>query len=325
MERADVLVIGGGVIGLSVALACAEAGADVVLLSGDAPPASLAAGGMLCPSFEAAHEGGRALARLGAESLALWDGFADRLTGGDRALIDYRRDGVLGVGYPAGFLQGEAVAPPAFVEATGAVLVPGEGQVDPRRLLTALGTRLAELGVRRRAGVARALIEEDAAVLGAKTDGGGVLAGRTILAVGASATGLGLPPGLIVPVRGRAFCATLPGLPAFPGSGVLRAPSVYLCQKADGTLYVGATEELRPAEAVLDGLWLEAGWLVPALRGAARAHVFDGVRPGTPDGLPVIRPDPARAGLFLALGHHRSGVLLAPLTAARAAAWAARP
>ena len=319
----DVLIVGGGVIGLSAALACADAGARVSVLSGDAPPASLAAGGMLCPSFEAAHEGGRALARLGLESLALWDGFAERVSDGAPRTLDYRRSGVLGVGYPPGFLRGEPVAAPACVEAGNAVLVPREGQVDPRRLLGRLDAALTERGVGRHAGSVDVLIERNGRVEGARAGGRIVRAGRTILATGAtSPAAFGLPPGLTVPIRGRAFATRLPGLPPLPGSGVLRSPSVYVCQKADGTLYVGATEEVRDGDAMLEGLWLEAGWLIPALRAAERLAVYDGVRPGTVDGLPVVEPDRSREGLFLALGHHRNGVLLAPLTAQRAAAWA---
>ena len=323
MGRADVLVIGGGVIGLAAALACADRGARVTVLRGVRPPSALAAAGMLCPSFEAMHEGGRALAAMGAESLALWDGFAARVSGGDPRALDYRRDGALGVGYPPGFLGGAPCDVPGGIEAAGGVLVPNEGQVDPRRLLLALARRLHEAGAAMVEANADGLMREGARVVGALAGGEPTRADRTVLATGAAGQAGGLAPtGLIRPLRGRAFGARLaPGDHlALPGAGVLRAPTTYLCQKADGSIYVGATEETRPADAVLDGLWHEACWLVPALRRAARVAVFDGVRPGTEDGLPVLRAE--APGLFLALGHHRNGVLLAPLTAARAADWA---
>ena len=320
MNASDVLILGGGVIGLTVALACADRGARVGVLTGERPPTTLAAGGMLCPSFEAAHEGGRTLAALGGESLALWDDHAARVTDGVPMVIDYRRGGVVGVGYPPGFLKGASLPVPQGVQADAAVLVPEEGQVDPRRLMTALDRRLTEIGVERHAVTATELLREGGRVVGAAAGGARFLAARTILATGAG-TGLA-PQGLIEPVRGRAFAARLPDDVVFdlPGADVLRAPAVYVCRKADGVLYVGATEELRPADAVLDGLWHEACWLIPALRRAERLSVFDGMRPGTRSGLPVLRA--AEEGLFLALGHHRNGVLLAPVTAARAAAWA---
>ena len=320
MSDADVLVIGGGVTGLAAALACADGGARVVVLRGSRPPAALAAGGMLCPSFEAMHEGGRTLAALGADSLALWDAFAARVSEGDPTALDYRRGGALGVGYPPGLVGGRRCDVPAGIEAEGGVLVPGEGQVDPRRLMTALERCLRTASVRLSEGDAVTLLREGDAVRGAVTTDGTVRAARTVLATGASG-GLA-PPGLLRPVRGRAFAARLaPGDRLdLPGAGVLRAPTVYLCEKADGTLYVGATEELRAADAVLDGLWHEACWLVPALARATRTGVFDGMRPGTDDGLPVLRE--GAPGLYLALGQHRNGVLLCPLAARRAAAWA---
>ena len=323
MTRAslDVLVIGGGVIGASIALACADRGLRTALWGGTAPPASAAAAGMLCPSFEAMHEGGDALVRLGCEALSLWDDFAARIAGSPKD-IDYRRGGALGVGFPPGLLRGVPVPVPRGVEAQGGVMVEGEGQVDPRSVLVALRVRLAEAGVRRIGGNALRLLTEGDRVVGAEGDegGGAVLANRCVLA-----TGMGglAPPGLLRGVRGRAFRVRPPEGFALPGAGVLRSPAVYLCEKADGTLYVGATEEERQADAMLDGLWHEASWLVPALRGAERLGTYDGIRPRTEDGLPVIGPDPDRKNLFLALGHHRNGVLLAPLTARRAATWCA--
>ena len=321
MTTFDVCVVGGGVIGGAIALAAADQGARVVQIADDGPAASQAAAGMLCPSFEAMHEGGRGLAALGAASLALWDGFAARL--GDD--LDYRRGGALGVGYPPGMLRGQPAAVPPGIAASGAVLVPNEGQVDPRRVVGALTACCRAIGVVRRSAVVTQLREANGEIEieSAAADGEAISARRVVLATGAT-PGLA-PSGLMRPVRGRAIRARLRAPLSLPGAGVLRSPSVYLCEKGDGTLYVGATEEEqgdRPGEAMLNGLWHEACWLVPALRDAERLGVFDGLRPTTVDGLPVVGPDPERGGVFLALGHHRNGVLLAPLTARRAAAWA---
>ena len=315
MPSSDVLVIGGGVIGLSVAHECARRGASVTLLSDGAPGASLAAAGMLCPAFEAMQTGGRALAGMGLASLGLWDAYAARL--GDAGTLGYERRGTVGVGYPPRALPGTPAPVPAGIEAGGAVLVAGEGQVDPRRLAGALARACGASGVRAARGRAARLTAEGARVTGAELAGGEVLsANATVAATGAGA----LVPGVrLTGVRGRAFLVrnTL-GL-----DRVVRSPSVYLAPKPDGLLYVGATEEeagaSRDGPAAPDGLWSEACWLAPSLRGAGVLARFDGVRPRTEDELPMIGPHGALTGPVLALGHHRNGVLLAPLTAARAA------
>ena len=309
----DVLVVGGGVIGASVAHALAVRGAAVMLLADGAPGATMAAAGMLCPSFEAMQTGGRTLAAMGARSLALWDGFAWGLADDPARALGYDRSGVIGVGFPPAKLSGAPVPVPEGLEAGRAVLVEGEGQVDPRLLLTALEAACARAGVRRVRGRAASLITEDDHVRGtALMDGGVLRADRTVVASGAGA----LVPGLAMhAVRGRAFLVrNTPGL-----TRVVRSPSVYLAPKPNGTLYVGATEEeegaSRDGPAAPEGLWSEALWLAPSLRGAAVLARFDGLRPRTADELPVIGRHETLERLWVASGHHRNGVLLAPLTA----------
>ena len=93
--------------------------------------------------------------------------------------------------------------------------------------------------------------------------------------------------------------------------------------KPGRTLYVGATEEeaetSRAGRAAADGLWSEALWLAPGLRDAEVLDRFEGLRPRLPSELPLIGPHPGIERLLLAVGHHRNGVLLAPLTAQRIA------
>ncbi|MBB4657760.1 NAD(P)/FAD-dependent oxidoreductase [Parvularcula dongshanensis] len=313
MTSFDMAVAGGGVIGLGVALEAARRGARVVLVSDDGPRASAAAAGMLCPSFEALHFGGRALLKLGTDSLALWDGFAASLAEDPARDLDYRRDGVIALGFPPRALPGEPCTVPDGVEASRALLVPGEGQVDPRRLLPALERACEAAGMERRAGRVSGLVGDAEQAQGVVLEGGESLRAATVvLATGAAPR----EEAEMVPLRGRALAVA--GLPVMP-ERTLRSPGVYLCPKADGTLYVGATEEERDMPAALDGVWHEASWLMPSLTKGRIVRRFDGVRPGTRDGLPIVRRSSRKKALILALGHHRNGVLLAPLTAKRVA------
>jgi glycine oxidase len=106
---------------------------------------------------------------------------------------------------------------------------------------------------------------------------------------------------------------------------ILRAPGAYLCPKADGRIVIGATEaphaRLRaPDPAAIERLRAAAARAVPAIADALEIERWAGLRPATPDGAPILGRDPrGPANLWLALGHYRNGVLLAPETAARLA------
>ena len=303
----DLLVLGDGVVALSCALEAARAGASVRVLGEGRPGASAAAAGMLCPSFEALHEGGRALMAMGRESLALWDGFAASLAEDPARDLGYDRSGVLGSGFPPGLLPGRSADVPPGIEASGGVLVPGEGQVEAGRLLAALRAACEAAGVAFEAG--RGSVGGEGQVR--RGDGERLPAARVLLA-----SGIGAGHPALFPVRGRAFLVRAPGL-RLPR--VVRTPTVYLCPKPGELVYVGATEEERESPAAPDGLWHEACWLAPTLKGTEVVAWFDGIRPATRDGLPIVGKDPERPGVLLALGHYRNGILLAPYTARRIA------
>ena len=121
----------------------------------------------------------------------------------------------------------------------------------------------------------------------------------------------------IEPVRGQSL-ELRPASPAIPS--VLKGRDVYLVPRRDGGIVVGATEErvgfdASTTEAGLAGLRDAAVALVPELARAETVRAWAGLRPASPDGLPLVGPAPGIDGLWLAAGHTRNGILLAPLTA----------
>jgi glycine oxidase len=340
MRGFDVAVVGAGIAGCAVAWACQRRGARVVVLERGAPAggASGAAAGMLAPSSEA-HGPGPFL-DLARRSLALWPGLAEALReeGGVDCELDisgllrlalddadlpalcqrlaWQRAQGIAVEWLDG--AGAAAAEPALARAAGALLYAGEGHVQSVRAVTAL------LAAARRRG---AEVLCDAEVVGALEGGGARLAGgrevaadRVVLCAGAwsgalaAALGAGALP--VEPVRGQILGVR--DLHPPPSRVLYAGLQGYAVGKRDGVTLVGATEERAGFEARLT----EAAEMrlravgTRLLRGFATAtpvHAWVGLRPRAPDGLPLL----GRLGdrLFTATGHHRNGVLLAPVTA----------
>ena len=316
MAVQHILIIGDGVIGLSAAWKLARAGNRVTCIGDDGPRSTDAAAGMLAPSFERHHP--RAAGSLGAlleEGLNFWPDFARELMNETGQAFGYDQNGIIGIGFPsAPSSSAIETAPPAGFPASRAWLVPEEGQADPRLLRSVL---LDAFG---KAGGTHIQLKADAIECG--PEGISVRAGterfmvdRIVLAGGVRSAEL-LPDAFEMEgVRGRAFLHHAPELKL---THVVRTQTVYFCPKADGLLYIGATEEIEAGEpAMFDGLWWEAVSVCPPLQGTERLKVFDGVRPALKSGLPKIGHWAEDERVYLALGHDRNGVLLAPLTADR--------
>lgn len=343
----DIAIIGGGVIGLTLARELSLKGARAAVIDAGAsvPQATPAAAGMLAPSFENCEEFGgpsEALYRLGARSLALWAEYAAALEEETGVFVDYRADGALGLSYrdaqteelaeqvervatlggEAEMISGDdarALEPALSDEVTAALHAPKDAQVDPRRVMTALGLSLKKLDVEVVTARVLSLGEGEAARQFVSAEGEVFEADRIVLAAGA-VSGL-TPMGLVYPVKGEATAIRNEGVIR----RVIRAPGAYLCPKAEGRLVIGATEELGPivdyhsvADAAIAGLRANAARAVPALQGAEEVERWAGLRPGTPDGAPIMGRDDN--GRFLALGHYRNGVLHAPAAAEAVAA-----
>ncbi|HVY49429.1 MAG TPA: glycine oxidase ThiO [Minicystis sp.] len=345
---ADALVVGGGVIGAAVALALAERGAAVELVDGSSPalgpaaraPATLAAAGILGAQMEAHGDG--PLERLCLASRARFEAFARHVEELAGANVEYRPCGVSIAAFgdeelarldaatawqrSAG-LRVERLdarrareAEPGLNEAVaGAMHFPDDARVDPPSLFAAVRAAAVKRGAKLRFGRVERVTRDGARVTGAIVDGEAVPARRVIVCAGAWSGlvgGAGLGEGDVQPARGQML-----ELVVDPGTvrAVVLGPDAYLSPRDDGRVLVGSTVELAgfhadvTAAAARD-LLAGATRLVPALERAKLSRFWAGLRPYTPDELPLIGPA-VYDGLLLATGHFRNGVLLAPITA----------
>jgi glycine oxidase len=339
--RADVAVIGGGVIGLAVAWRTAQRGLSVAVI--DPSPgsgASAVAAGMLAPVTEL-HYAERALLDLTLASAEAYPEFVaelERETGLD---VGYRQCGTVSVGWMgadlaalrdlAEFQRSLGLAVEFLTAAElrrlepllapglpGGVFVRGDHQVDPPRLVAALHAAALAVGVEFVAQPAAALARNGDAVTGACLPGGTTLsAAQTVLATGAWSALVDLP---VRPVKGQTLhLLGEPGLLSHVVRGDVRGAPVYLVPRDDGRLVIGASSEeagfdVRPRAGVVHDLLRDAQALVPAVAELELVEVRTGLRPGTPDNAPLL----GRVGidgLVVATGHHRNGVLLTPVTA----------
>lgn len=342
-DTADVAVVGAGAIGGSIAWLLAEAGTDVVLLDPDpGRGASWAAAGMLAPVTEVRY-GEEDLLELTMSGLRCWPDFARRLTERSGSSIGYRECGTVLVARDRDDLEAiEEIAAfmaeldlaverlrtrdmrrlePALAPRTrGGIHVPGDHQVDNRALVDALHATCERLGVRavrqRVTAVSTAGGRAEGVVLG---DGREVRASIVIVAAGAGSGRIdGVPPLPVRPVKGQlVHLRDRSGEPLCQRN--VRGLDVYVVPRSDGRLVVGATvEELGTDTTVTAGATLEllreAYDLLPGVAELELREVTAGLRPGTPDNAPIIGATEVD-GLVVATGHHRSGILLTPITA----------
>jgi len=313
MTAPRVAVVGAGIIGLAIGWRLRQRGVDdLVVLDGGEPGAWHVAAGMLAPGGESAFEQ-PALARLLEESNERWPAFAAEL-GVD---VGFETAGTLGLAMTADDLAEAArhwtrqklplLRPSELREREPAlsprvragVYAPTERQVDPRKVVAALRDRLADRIVAKRV---EDLSEVDADLV--------------VVAAGCGTARLtGLP---VRPVKGQLLrLHGEPGLLRHVLTATVDGRRVYLVPRADGEIVVGATQEERTDHLVTAGAAHEllhaALDLVPGLAEAELVETAVGHRPGTPDNAPLLGRLDHR--VIVAAGHHRNGVLLAPITA----------
>lgn len=347
-ESFDVIVIGGGVIGLAAAWRLAERGASVVVLerSRAGSGTSHVAAGMLAPVAEA-DPFEQPLLRLGIDAAHDYPRFIAELR--ERAGVDpgYLRCGTLMVardrdeaeslerehqvrgrlGLEVSALrpsQARRIEPALAPTLRGALELPDDHAIDPRMLTGTLAQAVRRSGgAVREGGEVKALELDHDEVRGVRlADGELVCGGAVVVAAGAWSGQLaGVPDDAQVPLRPvkgqilRLHDPTGPGLL----TRVLRMPATYVVPRGDGRYVVGATMEERGFDTTVTAgatfeLLRDAIELLPGLSELVLDELSAGLRPGTPDNAPAIGPGFAD-GLFWATGHYRHGILLASKTA----------
>ncbi len=327
-----------------MARAAAHQGHRVTLVEARRPGwgASRAAAGMLAPLGEADARG--PFLDLGRASLALYPDFVSALRAESGIDPAYLPSGRLHLGWtvedearlardlewlapldPEARLLGPAGLrerlPAAAPSARVGLWVPGDHQVDNRQLVRAASLAARRGGVRFEEGVAVRKVGARGGAVSevVLSDGRRLPADHVVLAAGAwSASVEGVPgPVPVVPVRGQmAALGPLPGL----GTAIVEGAGVYVVPRKNGRVLVGASVEAvgfreTVTPDVVATLVRGARRLLPALRSVPVTEVWAGLRPGTPDDLPLLGPDPDLPGLIHASGHFRNGILLAPVTA----------
>ncbi len=346
MKNWDVIIVGAGIIGVSLAIELNKHGLRVLVVEKGEPgrEASWAAGGMLC-DFPA--ETPSALRELATASAGMYPEFVHELEDDSGLKIDLRSQGTLiltSVGTElCPVLAGHSPAttqPPLDPGLTSpqdlepAFQIPNDSGsrfttlfvkercVDPRHLTAAAIAAARRRGIDFSSGDQVLAVEvADGKACGVRTNKTRFAAGTVVNCAGAWAGQIGPHTFPTRPVKGQMLCVVMPEkeLLRHVVRTVGSTPDVYLIPRSDGRMLIGATAEeagfdKRTVPETIQKLRQAAFELVPKLADARILEAWAGLRPGTPDALPILGATPT-PGYFVATGHFRDGILLAPVTA----------
>ncbi|MBU7585827.1 MAG: glycine oxidase ThiO [Nostoc sp. TH1S01] len=329
----DVLIIGGGVIGLAIAVELKLRGTNVTVLCRDFQAAAThAAAGMLAPDAEIIQD--EMMGKLCRRSRALYPEWTSKLEDLTGINIGYWACGILAPVYQQPKLSATSESPAYWLDQTaihqyqpglsndvvGGWWYPEDAQVDNRALAQALRTAAQSLGIEIKDNITvEGIIQQQGQVIGVQTNQGLIRAGHYVLAAGAwSSELLPLP---VTPRKGQMLSIRLPDfVPELPLRRVLFGEHIYIVPRRNRSIILGATNEdvgFAPnnTPAGIQSLLQQAIRLYPQLQDYSIQEFWWGFRPATPDELPILGTSHC-ANLTLATGHYRNGILLAPVTAA---------
>jgi glycine oxidase len=325
----DVIVIGAGIIGLSLSLELRKQGATVLVIERGEPgrEASYAAGGML---VDCAAETQPILQPLATASARMYPEFVHELQLESGLSVDLRDQGTIvfppaehsteppGLGAKSLLPSDLAELEPALAQRNRPAFYLKERSVDPRALSAAALKAAKRRGVNFSSGnTVTSVHVSDGRVDGVLTNKTSFLAPKVVNCAGAWSGQI--PPYAFPtrPVKGQMLCLASPSHNLL--KHVIRSPEIYIIPRSNGRILAGATVEeagfdKRTDVAAIQRMHHAAIAIVPELRNARILEGWAGLRPGTPDGLPILGAT-ARPGYYVATGHFRDGILLAPITA----------
>jgi len=348
MKNYDAVVAGGGVIGASIALELARAGMKVGVFDAQKPgrEASWASGGMISPSPETPATA--CLLPLSMASVRLYPEFLQRVEELSGKRVGYRKEGALEIylkdpaqneipatleqhraaGLGAEALTSEqacALEPCITAEIRAAILRPDEASLDSRILTEGTLEAAQRKGAEIYSGNgAKALWTEGNVCRGLQVETGRVEARWTVIAAGCFSARIegAAPYAPVVPAKGQMLALRANGIQI---KRDLWCEHMYLVPRGDGRIIAGSTIEYEGFDRTVTASGMKkilanAIALVPGLEKARIEETWAGLRPDSPDHLPILGPTD-KEGLLIATGHFRGGILLAPVTAHLTREW----